>query len=198
MVTSDILARGDGAVHVAHSFTVHAEEAEPDYFTAVDDLTREEGELGAGLIQTSELTSGLFYGYVVVDVPLLVANLSSDTVLAAGLLECLVHLIATTSPGAKRGSTAPYGYADLVLLEAGERQPRSLAGAFHRPVPLDDVRQKAGWAIADHLRRFNAMYGAHETRRVATMLDLDGLDAVPGSLAELATWAAARVREGSA
>ncbi len=75
MVTSDILARGDGAVHVAHALTVHAEEAEPDYFVAVDDLTREAGELGTGLIQTAELTSGLFYGYVVVEVPLLVSNL---------------------------------------------------------------------------------------------------------------------------
>ncbi len=51
MVTSDILARGDGAVHVAHALTVHAEEAEPDYFVAIDGLTCEAGELGTGLIQ---------------------------------------------------------------------------------------------------------------------------------------------------
>ena len=198
MVTSDILTRGDGAVHVAHSFTVHAEEAEPDYFTAIDDLTREQGELGAGLIQTSELTSGLFYGYVVVDVPLLQANLSGDGELAAAIVERLIHLIATTSPGAKRGSTAPYGYADLVLIEAGARQPRSLAGAFQRPVPLTDLRMAAGDAIATHLRRFDAMYGAGETRRVAAMLETDGLEATPGSLAELATWAATQVRAAAA
>ena len=38
-------------------------EAEPDYFVAIDELTRKAGELGTGLIQTAELTSGLFYGY---------------------------------------------------------------------------------------------------------------------------------------
>ncbi len=106
MVTSDILARGDGAVHVAHALTVHAEESEPDYFIAIDDLTREAGELGTGLIQTAELTSGLYYGYVVIDVPQLVSNLEgveaaawrgADRRLAAAVVERLVALIAAIS-----------------------------------------------------------------------------------------------------
>jgi CRISPR system Cascade subunit CasC len=44
MVTSDVLARCDAAIHVAHAFTVHAAQSEPDYFSAVDDLTRDAGE----------------------------------------------------------------------------------------------------------------------------------------------------------
>ena len=39
----------------------------PDYFSALDDLVAAKGELGSGHINTSELTSGLFYGYIVVD-----------------------------------------------------------------------------------------------------------------------------------
>ena len=46
MVTSDPEANTDAAVHVAHAFTVHAEATESDYFTVVDDLTREAGEAG--------------------------------------------------------------------------------------------------------------------------------------------------------
>ena len=80
MATSDVLARGDAAVHVAHAFTTHEQEAESDYFSAVDELRRddpqESGEMGAGHINSQELTSGLFYGYVTIDVPLLVSNLS--------------------------------------------------------------------------------------------------------------------------
>ena len=58
-----------------------------------------------------ELTAGLFYGYVVVDVPGLVSNLtgcdtgtweSADKDLAGKVVDHLVHLIATVSPGAKR------------------------------------------------------------------------------------------------
>ena len=72
MVTSDTDANIAAPVHVAHAFTVHAEEAESDYFTAVDDLSGEDP--GADTIQETELTSGLFYGYVVIDIPGLFAE----------------------------------------------------------------------------------------------------------------------------
>ena len=130
MVTSDLMARNDAAVHVAHAFTVHAEDSEPDYFSALDDLVSEAGELGSGHINTSELTSGLFYSYVVLDLRQLRSNLSDDADLAAEVLRRLPHLIATVSPGAKLGATAPYACAELVLAEAGVRQPRTLANAF--------------------------------------------------------------------
>ena len=81
MVTSDPKANIEAPVHVAHAFTVHAEEAESDYFIAADDLAREE-DTGADTIQETELTSGLFYGYVVVDLPGLLRNLSGDAELA--------------------------------------------------------------------------------------------------------------------
>ncbi|GBQ45841.1 type I-E CRISPR-associated protein Cas7/Cse4/CasC [Acidomonas methanolica] len=204
MVTSDILARGDGAVHVAHALTVHKEEAESDYFVAIDNLTREAGELGTGLIQTAELTSGLFYGYVVVDVPQLVSNLEgvpakdwrrANCTLAASAIEHLIHLIATTSPGAKLGSTAPYGYADLVMIEAGKRQPRSLMTAFHQPVDEKAARPNAVEALARHLGSFDQMYGREEDRRIASLLDVAAIPAEgePGGLAGLARWAASQI-----
>ena len=204
MVTSDILARGDGAVHVAHALTVHAEEAEPDYFVAIDELARQAGELGTGLIQTTELTSGLFYGYVVIDVPQLISNIEgvpaadwrrADPTLAARVIAQLVPLIATTSPGAKLGSTAPYGYADLVMIEAGTRQPRSLMTAFHKAVAKEGARTNAVAALADHLAAFDRMYGQSEQRRIASLLDASAIpaNAEPDGLAGLARWAAAQI-----
>jgi hypothetical protein len=47
MVTSDLFARVDAAVSVAHAFTTHAEAAETDYFTAVDTLKGPEDDAGA-------------------------------------------------------------------------------------------------------------------------------------------------------
>lgn len=193
MVTSDPEANTDAAIHVAHSFTVHAQESESDYFTVVDDLRVRDDEAGSGGIFDTELTSGLFYGYVVVDVPLLVSNLSGDRDLAAKVVEHLIHLIATVSPGAKKGSTAPYGYADLVLVELGRRQPRSLAGAFRKPVRLSgDVAARAVEQLADQLARLDRAYGADEQRAVlSTLADtpadlgaLRGLDAIAAEAAE--------------
>ena len=117
MVTSDPGANIDAAIHVAHAFTVHREESESDYFSVVDDLQRDDEDAGAAHIGDMELTAGLFYGYVVVDVPALVSNLegcapgewqSADRELATRVVEHLLHLIATVTPGAKLGSTAPY------------------------------------------------------------------------------------------
>ena len=191
MVTSDLMARSDAAIHVAHSFTVHAEEAEPDYFSALDDLLAASGELGSGHINTSELTSGLFYAYVVVDLKKLADNLSGDHELAAVVLKRLVHLIATVSPGAKLGATAPYACAELMLAEVGERQPRTLANAFMKAVSKRGVKQKAAAAMGDYLGRYDAMYGVHEDRRLATMIEpAPDNSGERVTLHELADWAA--------
>lgn len=172
MVTSDPEANTDAAIHVAHSFTVHAEESESDYFTVVDDLRVRDSEAGSGGIFDTELTSGLFYGYVVVDVNLLVGNLAGDRDLAGKVVEHLIHLIATVSPGAKKGSTAPYGYADLLLVELGRRQPRSLAGAFRKAVTLKrdgDVAADAVVALADHMTKLDACYDSDERLLLSTL-----------------------------
>jgi CRISPR system Cascade subunit CasC len=171
MVTSDPEANTDAAIHVAHAFTVHGEEAETDYFTVVDDL---ETGTGAGGIFDTEITAGLFYLYVVVDVPGLVANLGGDAALAGKVVEHLTHLVATISPGAKKGSTAPYAYADLVFAETGARQPRSLANAFRKPAKAHV--DEASARLADYLTQLDAMYGAKETRRLAALADV----ALPG------------------
>ena len=209
MVTSDYLARGDAAIHVAHAFTVHTESSEADYFSAVDDLLAESDEMGSGHIGSTELTSGLFYGYVVVDIPLLVSNLSgcraedsadADRDLAARVVESLVHLIATVSPGAKLGSTAPYSYAHFLLAEAGAAQPRSLANAFLRPVrERPDLLANTYGALGEHLADLDGMYGATGARRAAGIGKFDVLaDAVEveraPSVADLADWCASRVR----
>lgn len=108
MVTSDVLASRDASIYVAHAFTVHQAQVENDYFTVVDDLLQEAGELGSAGIFDTELASGLYYGYVVVDVRQLVENLegenfkdcfSPDTPaerreLAGRVVENLLHLIA--------------------------------------------------------------------------------------------------------
>ncbi|MBC7172007.1 MAG: type I-E CRISPR-associated protein Cas7/Cse4/CasC, partial [Polyangiaceae bacterium] len=207
MVTSDILARGDAAIHVAHAFTTHAEEAESDYFSAVDDLLKERDGLGSGHIGSVELTSGLYYGYVVVDVPLLVSNIeggdrrewtSRDRALASEIVRRLVRLVATVSPGAKLGSTAPYAYAHMVLVEAGNAQPRTLANAFVSPVRANgDLIGNAYGAVAEYLRDLDSMYGAATQRRLSAVGPADRLaylGAERGDLEATAAWAAEQVR----
>ena len=187
-VTSDPAADITAPVYVAHAFTVHAEEAEMDYFAAVDDLM--DSELSAATVQEAELTSGLFYGYAVVDIPALAANLGEDlpdAPLTGDVLYNLVHLVAEVSPGARQGSTAPFSRASLMLLEAGDRQPRSLAEAYRSPCAPDF--EAAAKALAAHLGRLDDAYATGEQRRVLSLADVRYGEALPGSLAELADWA---------
>lgn len=205
MVTSDPAANIDAPIHVAHAFTVHEEETESDYFTAVDDLKRDEDDSGADTIQETELTSGLFYGYVVVDVPGLVSNLTgcerhewdkADRTMSAAVVHNLIYLIAEVSPGAKLGSTAPYGRAELVLVEAGDRQPRSLSAAFRDPVAPSLPAAVA--AAKAHLETMDRLYETGEARRSLHTFN-EELPAAPrGSLREIAEWARAAVEKGEA
>lgn len=210
MVTSDVLTSRDAAVYVAHAFTVHKAQVENDYFTVVDDLSRESGEQGSAGIFDTELASGLYYGYVVVDVPQLVANLEGVKIedcfkvgadqreLAAKVVHHLLHLIATVSPGAKRGSTAPFEWAKLMLVEAGDWQPRSLAGAFQTALDTEagGIRERAVGQLANELRRLDAAYGAPSERRFLSVDDMQ----VPGAerlpLASLTQWVQDRIVSG--
>ena len=215
MVTSDTRANTDAAIHVAHAFTVHEEQPELDYFTVVDDLkSNQDGDSGAAGVFDTELTSGLYYGYVVIDVPLLVSNLTGckrgdwageqDRDLAARVVENLVHLVAEVSPGAKKGSTAPYSRAELVLVEAGDRQPRTLANAFRDPVPLTDPQSNRGRlglrtaeTLTAHLKAMDDVYATGEARRQMALPDLALARVDSANLSDLATWAGEIVRSAS-
>ncbi|WP_326543541.1 type I-E CRISPR-associated protein Cas7/Cse4/CasC [Pseudorhodoferax sp.] len=212
MVTSDVLASRDAAVYVAHAFTVHEAQVENDYFTAVDDILNDADETGSAGIFDTELASGLYYGYVVVDVPQLMANLEGvhikdwanatpeQRALAGRVVLHLLHLIATVSPGAKRGSTAPFEWAKFMLVEAGDWQPRSLAGAFQNALPQNQpaLRKAAVQRIADEAAQLDAAYGAPLVRRYLAVDDvqLPGAERLP--LKALAEWAQAIVTRAEA
>jgi len=191
MVTSDPKANIEAPIHVAHAFTVHQAEAEDDYFTATDDLALDDSR-GADHIGFTELTSGIFYGYVVIDIPGLIANCGGARQLASNLVRSLIYLIAEVSPGAKRGSTAPYGRSLLMLVESGSRQPRSLAGAFRKPVKPEV--EPAIIALDNHLQEFDQVYKTGE-RRKCLMISSCKLTGIPKvTLNDLANWAAKQVR----
>jgi CRISPR system Cascade subunit CasC len=211
MVTSDVLASRDAAVYVAHAFTVHEAQVENDYFTVVDDLLREAGEQGSAGIFDTELASGLYYGYVVVDVPQLIANLEGERAkdwatlpaekreLAGRVVQHLLHLIATVSPGAKRGSTAPFDWAKFLLVEVGDWQPRSLAGAFQNALPLNQpaIREVAVQMLTDEISKLDEAYGATLDRRFLALDKVTVPNAQRLSLSDLTTWVQTYITQGA-
>jgi len=204
MVTSDNLARVDAAIHVAHAFTVHAETSEMDYFAAIDDLQSEgDKKLGSGHINSAELTTGIYYLYALVDVPLLIANiegcapkdfLTADQTIAEKVVENLVHLMAKVSPGAKLGSTAPYSFAHFFMVEKGDEQPRKLDGAYFEGIKNNEMMLRNSLSrMAEYIGRLDKMYGTSVERSYSAIEPTEELVTVLGSpvaFDDLAVWAA--------
>lgn len=128
----------EAAVQVAHAFSTHKVAIEDDYYTAVDDLKRPSEDAGAGFLGEAGFASALFYLYICVDTALLKANLSDET-LAGASLAALVRAAATVAPTGKQNSFASRARASYILAERGDQTPRTLAGAFLKPVAEADT-----------------------------------------------------------
>ena len=158
----------DSCVHVAHALTVHQLDSVSDFFSVRDQLKTEEENRGGSHINTSELASGLFYGYVVVDLRQLHENFAElDDQQAAELVGWLVRAFTTVEPSAKLGATAPYGGVRECVVEIGRRQPRSLIGAFEQPVRPEahgSLSEAARKRLAAHAEEMDGLVGGVDWR----------------------------------
>ena len=83
-----------------------------------------------------------------------------------------------------------------MLVEAGCRQPRSLANAFRKPVAPQT--EAAVEALSGYLAKLDVAYGAKETRRVMSVEDYGIPEAISAGLDDLVKWAQESVRNGEA
>ncbi len=149
----------EAAAQVAHPFTVHTAAVEEDFFTAVDDLNKEDA--GAGHMGVAEFGAGLFYLYACIDRDLLKENLGGDGALAASALRALAEAACTVSPTGKQNSFASRACASFCLAEKGDAQPRTLSVAFLKPLEGGDqgLLPEAISRLLKQRDNFDAVYG---------------------------------------
>ena len=207
MATSGLMSNlpVDGAMAIAHAITTHAVEPQDvDWFTAVDDLTSEAGETGAGHLDTQQFSSGVFYRYASLNLKQLQVNLgliadmkSAETAesraQALAVARHVLHLLATVVPSAKQQSFAAHNLADFAVASFAD-QPISLANAFEEPIKRD---RNGGFlkpsisTLSEYWERMNAAYSLNETARAFAVQDDVELNGKPAStLAELESWVA--------
>ncbi len=191
MLADDPDFNREAAVQVSHALTTHRALVEDDYYTAVDDLKRRAEDAGAGFVGEAGFGSGVFYTYACVDTDLLVKNLDGDRELAGRTAGALVEALATATPSGKRSSYAHQTRAGYIRAEAGDAQPRSLAGAFFKPVEGGDLMAASVEALEDLAARLDTAYGA--CCEAAEVMDVaDGR----GTLAAIRAFAADAVTHG--
>lgn len=170
MLASKTEFNGEAAVQVAHAIGVHASAVEDDYFTAVDDLNR--NDPGAAHIGEAGFAAAVFYQYICIDRDLLKKNLGNDEALTEKAIKALVKTALTVGPTGKQNSFASRAYAHYALVEKGTQQPRSLSLAFVRPVNGEDYAQEAITALSTVRKNMDTVYGAcsdaHEEFNVLT------------------------------
>lgn len=188
MATSGLMTSVDGALAVAHAITTHGVEQDIDWFTAVDDLTQDQGETGAGHLNTQQFSSGVFYRYASLNLKQLQVNLGllpdmksvetdESRNRALNIASHVCHLLATVVPSAKQQSFAAHNPADFAIVSFAD-QPISLANAFEQPVkPIGKDKGFLGTSIqviTEYWLRMNRAYGLEEQAR-AFAVNKDGI-----------------------
>ncbi|MFB7836108.1 type I-E CRISPR-associated protein Cas7/Cse4/CasC [Streptomyces sp. NPDC056056] len=150
----------DAAVQVAHALAVHRTPVETDFFSAVDDLTRDSG---AGMIGRREFVSPTLYRYAVLTGPDLASNLaeyagamSHEKVTAA-----FVRAFAEAMPSGHITSYAHTTRPTALLATVTATTPLNLVGAFETPIETNGGGHlgPAAARLAVHLAHTNSAYG---------------------------------------
>ena len=138
MVTSDYFADVAAAMQVAHAISTHVVNRESDFFTAVDDLMEDTGEIGAGMMDDTDYNSCCYYQYAALDLNQLnknLENLEDRDSLVQSLIPALLRAMAFTNPSGKQNTFAGHSLPDLIMVECKDAAiPLSYANAYEEPV----------------------------------------------------------------
>lgn len=176
----------NAACQVAHAISTHRVNMELDYFTAVDDLQKDD-ETGAGMIGVTAFNSACFYRYARIDWDLLVKNLNEDKDLARKTVEGFLRAAALAIPSGKQNSFAAQNPPDFMLgVVRKDGQSWSLVNAFETPVRSGrdgGLMSASIEKLKGYWEKLNRVYGS-DGATTAT-LSLDGEDNMDGWVKKL-------------
>lgn len=187
MVADDASLNVDAAVQMAHGLGVHSAEPDFDFYTAVDDLQRQDEETGAGMMGTIEMMSSTIYRYATINVDLLISNLGSK-VAAARAVKAFATTYVETLPSGKQNTFASHTLPEVVAIAVRDRRPVSYVNAFETPVAAaeaEDRRLLAAQRMADEAQSVESTYGLVPT--VKSVIAVPSLRAAAEPLGESVT-----------
>lgn len=136
MVADDQNLNEDASAQVAHAISTHQVSNEYDFFTAVDDISKEESQ-GAGMLGTVEYNSSTLYRYANVAAHELLNQLGSVKD-AVGAIRLFVEAFAKSLPTGKVNTFANQTLPQAILVSIRDDRPVNLVSAFEEPVRSND------------------------------------------------------------
>ncbi len=148
----------DGAVQFAHAFTTHGTSVEVDFFTAVDDVPKD-NDRGSGHMNAGQFSTGTFYRYANIDLAGLAHNLDGDTDTARELVTEFLRSFLSTVPSGKQNATAAATLPDLAYVAVRSDRPVSFAPAFESAVRNQDGFSAASRdRLAEYAGKINELW----------------------------------------
>lgn len=204
MTTSAAFDDVQAAIQVAHALSVNELTRVYDFYTAVDDLKKEDdtADAGAGMIGDVELNSSTYYKYFNIHWEGLVANLGGDEAIAAQAVLAFVEAAALAQPTGKQNSTAALNLPDFIMVEISDKNlPVNYANAFLQPAGAfgnQTLVENAIGKLDEYTTRVGKMYGRPTHRATCTTTNHTFSDAqAVDSLADLQQWVAALIQEAA-
>lgn len=151
MVASDHSLTIEGAGMFSHALSTHRAENDIDFYTAVDDLQREDETIeegdraGSGMMGTLEFNAAVYYRYIALNLDLLADNdhlgaLDRDDRKRAvsAFFQACVQAVPSARKNSMNAATLP-GYVLMIARQQGH--PLQFVNAFERPVQAE----RRGW-----------------------------------------------------
>lgn len=159
MAASDPTLNYDAAAQVAHAISTHAVQNDYDYFTAVDDLQKDDNA-GAGHLGTVEFNSSTLYRYANVNVSELVKTLGKTSDVAS-VVRKFTDAFIRSMPTGKESTFANRTFPDTVYVTVRRDQPVNLCGAFEIPVRSNDgYAAESERKLAEYAEKVYSRYAA--------------------------------------
>lgn len=180
----------EAACQVAHAVSTHRVSMEFDFYTAIDDLKKDD-TAGSDMMGTIAFNSACFYRYLVVDTEALAKNLGGDAAAvdqAKRTVDALLRAAVLAIPSGKQNSMAAHNLPSIVLVDVRDgAAPRSLANAFVEPIRSHagdggDLVTQSIHVLGQHFATLDRVYGK-ETRKDHSFIVVGKTDKVGSAFA---------------
>lgn len=137
MVAKDASLNEDASAQVAHAISTHSIQTEFDFYTAVDDLQKEDNA-GAGMLGTIEFNSSTLYRYANIAVHEFKKQMNDENDITIDALKLFIEAFIKTMPSGKINTFANQTLPQAVVVSIRHDRPINLVSAFETPVKSND------------------------------------------------------------
>lgn len=170
MVASSKNLNVEASCQVAHAISTHEVNSEVDYFTAVDEYTKDQG---AAMIGNSNFNASTLYRYSNTAIHDLFEKIHDKETLINSI-KLFIKAFCLSMPSGKISSYANQTFPSFLAIDIRSDRPMNLVSAFEEPVVSNSgYAKKSIEKLCDEHKRFNKFY---DKPLLSSFISFDDID----------------------